>query len=337
MTNSDTCQNIITSFKNTIVAPSIVTSTESETNSLMSEENEIEKKRSDPFVSVFNDSDSSSVFMTDDLSGSFIDNPTDSFNALSDNLITDNSNNFEKPAISKISDRNSLTNEVIEYAGSDSSSRSLKLVVNKNTLNHSRSSATQISSSKLPDVVDCSPKDNLIISIDSSVPTASDRQFGISSPSISETFQKNHSALTSDFNGCMVSLEDKNWVSSTAVERLLRIFSVAQFRIVDHTYVSVHDLKTLENKNLLSIKSEVHTIVLPILWENHWTVAFFNIDNGTVEIWDSLIANNNIKIKCIIEEFGRFLSRHDRGQQMKWHLIFKVSFHNESHDNSFVF
>lgn len=189
---------------------------------------------------------------------------------LNDRPMTDELNNlssFEDSAVKKIPEHGLLVSQIVEAANSGSGFGSFEFVVKNNTPDHTRFPTTPIPSPKSSFPID-SLRDSL--TTDSAMPAASALHRGIPS---SQTSQKTHkpliSDLNSDLNSYMTSLKDGNSVSSTTVERVLTVFSVPQFRAVDHTFAAIHDLKKFKDKSLLSIKPEVHTIVLPLLWESH--------------------------------------------------------------------
>ena len=129
----------------------------------------------------------------------------------------------------------------------------------------------------------------------------------------------------SDFAGSFSSLLSNRWLCSTTIERVLALYSDPKYRVVDHTFIAIDDLATLANKQMVKIKPSHQNIILPILWQDHWTVVLFNFNNGQVEVYDSLPdENTNVKIREIINEFGRYLKKHERLIHMHWQIMFKV-------------
>ena len=97
---------------------------------------------------------------------------------------------------------------------------------------------------------------------------------------------------TTDAAGAIKSLQPKCLLSATAIELVLaRIFPAdteKAFRIVDPTYVDIHDISSIQQKPLLRVQEHHrHLIVLLHCGNNHWAFTDINLANQIILLYDS--------------------------------------------------
>lgn len=150
----------------------------------------------------------------------------------------------------------------------------------------------------------------------------------IPSPSNSQkSSEAVQSVPSSDLQGALSSLKDGKWLSSTTIEQVLDLFTAAAegYHLIDHTFIPIDALNTLENKKSPHIDPNEHTLILPILYKYHWTVSFWELNTGKVEMWDSRVVDvKDMKIEEILHAFGQFLKKKNRFTDLSWNFEYKV-------------
>lgn len=87
---------------------------------------------------------------------------------------------------------------------------------------------------------------------------------------------------SNDLSGAVGTLEDGQWLSSTAVELTLNKLCCAGVRVFDSSFLdgdgSRYSIKQIEDKKLW---------ILPLLRDYHWSLITIEMDSGTASFWDS--------------------------------------------------
>lgn len=131
---------------------------------------------------------------------------------------------------------------------------------------------------------------------------------------------------TSDALGALTSLLPLRWVSSTAIEQVLTMFStdLSAYRVVDPSYITVAQPMQLAKKKPLSLKSQHKRILLPLHHDCHWTLATVCLSSGAMEHYDSLRVDST-PYQVALHYFSQVLSQdHPHLKDMDWHFISKV-------------
>ena len=101
----------------------------------------------------------------------------------------------------------------------------------------------------------------------------------------SESVQaRNRAVPDNDLSGAVGTLDDRQWLSSTAVELILKKMCCAGIRIFDSSFLagdgSTYSIKQIGDEKLW---------ILPLLLRgNHWGLVTIEVDSGAVSFWNSL-------------------------------------------------
>ena len=112
----------------------------------------------------------------------------------------------------------------------------------------------------------------------------------------------------SDIQGALTSLGEDQWLSSTAVELLLKSVLLDSVRIFDSSYLSTSEPEKIFDKQPLRFHGE-SIWVIPLNHNNrHWTLAFIELDRFEVEVYDSLGGDANRHLQQATETLNKFMT-----------------------------
>ncbi|KAL8798523.1 MAG: hypothetical protein Q9182_006596 [Xanthomendoza sp. 2 TL-2023] len=112
---------------------------------------------------------------------------------------------------------------------------------------------------------------------------------------------------TSDLEGAFQSL--RGWLSTEAIQKVLEVFADSSYRILDGAYLSA---ALLDQKDKPPIRLQPHerTVIAPICYHDHWTLAIFALDEKRIRHYDSLRPPSD-RIKSVTLAFAKGLNNVD--------------------------
>ncbi|KAL8835787.1 MAG: hypothetical protein Q9170_003181 [Blastenia crenularia] len=112
---------------------------------------------------------------------------------------------------------------------------------------------------------------------------------------------------TNDLEGALESL--RGWLSTEAIQRVLEVCADSSYRILDGAYLSA---AFLDQKGKPSVRLQPHerTVIAPICYRDHWTLAVISLDKKRVCHYDSLGLPSE-EIKTVTLAFAKRLNRVD--------------------------
>ncbi len=114
-----------------------------------------------------------------------------------------------------------------------------------------------------------------------------------------------HPVLLSDMHA-LTSLEEGQWLSSTAIELLLKRCASDSVRVLDPGYLSIPEPKKITTKSTLRLHGE-NILVIPVNHYNkHWTLAVMDVLKGEVEVYNSLGGEEYNYFRQEVERLNRF-------------------------------
>lgn len=122
--------------------------------------------------------------------------------------------------------------------------------------------------------------------------------------------------LTNDLEGALQSLRD--WLSTEAIRRVLEVCADSSYRILDGAYLSA---TFLDQKDKPPIRLQPHerTVIAPICYHDHWTLAIFALDENRICHYDSLRLPSD-RIESVTLAFAKRLNSVNEWQfdDMDW-------------------
>jgi len=116
---------------------------------------------------------------------------------------------------------------------------------------------------------------------------------------------KMHPVLSNDIHA-LTSLEEGQWLSSTAVELLLKRCASDSVRVLDPSYLSIPEPKKIITKSTLRLHGE-DLLVIPLNHNNkHWTLAVMDVLKAEIEVYDSLGGEGHNHFRQATETLNRF-------------------------------
>ena len=128
-------------------------------------------------------------------------------------------------------------------------------------------------------------------------------------------------SLTADPLGALKSLSPGQWVSSTALELVLKACFCDGLRVLDSSYISTKEPALILRRPKLRLTGSETLVMIPLNHSNtHWTLIVIDLASGHVEHYDSLKSDTYaLEVKQVTKEFLLFLAQHDpKYDNNKW-------------------
>ena len=106
-------------------------------------------------------------------------------------------------------------------------------------------------------------------------------------------------APRSDIEGAVRTLQPGQWLSTTAVDLVLRALLPPTVRIVDGTYLRIGDGSRSSPKTPLRLRSEEAFLVVPLNHQSHWSLAVLDVQARVIDYFDSM-RKNDVPVRQIM-------------------------------------
>ncbi|KAL9628668.1 MAG: hypothetical protein Q9164_007182 [Protoblastenia rupestris] len=113
--------------------------------------------------------------------------------------------------------------------------------------------------------------------------------------------------------GALKSLSQGQWVSSTALELVLKACLCDGVRVLDSSYISTKEPALILRRPKLRLTGSETLVIIPLNHSNtHWTLIVIDLVSSHVEHYDSLKSDTYaLEVKQVTKEFLLFLAQHD--------------------------